>query len=162
VVIAVNEAGMSSDVSIYSADVSTADIAVMREPGSPWKATVATNPAVVGEVSVRALAIMLAGGDPGAQVVVPPTLITQDFLNEADISNMEDLSSAMPQFQHADVAMTDWMPLPPRSTEPHSLQRQSPGLFQVAGPDADRPRRAWRAPLRRSRHRRAAGCRRAG
>lgn len=114
VVIAVNEAGMSSDVSIYSADVSTADIAVMREPGSPWKATVATNPAVVGEVSVRALAIMLAGGDPGAQVVVPPTLITQDFLNEADISNMEDLSSAMPQFQHADVAMTDWMPLPPR------------------------------------------------
>jgi simple sugar transport system substrate-binding protein len=53
---------------------------------------------------------MLAGGDPGAQVVVPPTLITQDFLNEADISNMEDLSSAMPQFQHADVAMTDWMP----------------------------------------------------
>ena len=114
VVIAVNEAGMADQVSIYSADVSTADIAVMREPGSPWKATVATNPAVVGEVSVRSLAIMLAGGDPGAQVIVPPTLITQDFLNENDISNMNDLSAAMPQFQHADVAMTDWMPLPPR------------------------------------------------
>lgn len=114
VVIAVNEAGMSDQVSIYSADVSTADISVMREPGSPWKATVATNPAVVGEVSVRSLAIMLAGGNPGAQVIVPPTLITQDFLNDKDISNMDDLSSAMPQFQHADVAMTDWMPLPPR------------------------------------------------
>jgi simple sugar transport system substrate-binding protein len=112
--IAVDEAGLSSDISIYSADVSTADISAMREPGSAWKATVATNPAVVGEVSVRALAIMLTGGDPGAQVIVPPTLITQDFLNENDIKNMEDLSANMPQFAHADVAMTDWMPLPPR------------------------------------------------
>lgn len=114
VMIAVNEAGMGDQVSIYSADVSTADISMMREMGSPWKATVATNPAVVGEVSVRALAILMTGGDPGEQVIVPPTLITQDFLNENDITNMEGLSSAMPQFQHADVAMTDWMPLPPR------------------------------------------------
>ena len=112
--IAVDEAGLGQDMAIYSADVSTADIALMREPGSPWKATVATNPAVVGEVSVRALAMMLAGEDPGAQVVIPPTLITQDFLNENEISNMEELSAKMPQFAHADVAMTDWMPLPPR------------------------------------------------
>lgn len=112
--IAVDEAGMTQDVSIYSADVSTADIAAMREPDSAWKATVATNPAVVGEVSVRALAIMLTGENPGAQVIVPPTLITQAFLNESDISNMEDLSAKLPQFAHADVAMTDWMPLPPR------------------------------------------------
>jgi simple sugar transport system substrate-binding protein len=63
---------------------------------------------------VRALAIMLTGGEPGAQVVVPPTLITQDFLIENDIKNMEELSAKMPQFAHADVAMTDWMPLPAR------------------------------------------------
>lgn len=112
--IAVDEAGLSSDVSIYSADVSTADISAMREPDSAWKATVATNPAVVGEVSVRALAMLLTGGDPGAQVVVPPTLITQAFLLENDIKNMADLSGKMPQFAHADVAMTDWMPLPAR------------------------------------------------
>lgn len=114
VMIAVNEAGLADQIDIYSADVSTADISAMREPGSPWAATVATNPAVVGEVSVRALAMMLAGENPGAQVVVPPTLITQAFLNDNDISNMDDLSAQMPQFQHADVAMTDWMPLPPR------------------------------------------------
>ncbi len=112
--IAVDEAGLSSDISIYSADVSTADISAMREAGSAWKATVATNPAVVGEVSVRSLAIMLTGGDPGASVIVPPTLITQAFLNDNDIKNMDDLSANMPQFAHADVAMTDWMPLPPR------------------------------------------------
>ena len=112
--IAVDEAGLTDDIDIYSADVSTADISAMREPGSAWVATVATNPAVVGEVSVRTLALMLAGEDPGAAVVVPPTLITQAFLNDQDIKNMNDLGAKMPQFQHADVAMADWMPLPTR------------------------------------------------
>jgi len=112
--IAVDEAGMTDDVDIYSADISTAGIATMREPGSAWVATVATNPSVVGEVSVRALAMMLTGENPGGSVVVPPTLITQTFLNEQDINNMEELGARMPQFQHADVAMPAWMPLPPR------------------------------------------------
>lgn len=39
---------------------------------------------------------------------------TQSFLNEKDIKNMDDLGAQMPQFQHADVAMADWMPLPAR------------------------------------------------
>jgi simple sugar transport system substrate-binding protein len=112
--IAVDEAGMSSSVSIYSADISTANIALMREPGSAWKATAATNPAVVGEVSVRALAMLLAGEDPGAQVIVPPTLITQAQLNELNITNMEELGAKLPAFAHADVAAPAWIPLPPR------------------------------------------------
>jgi len=112
--IAVDEAGMTDQVSIYSADVSTADISAMREPGSAWAATVATNPAVVGEVSVRTLAMLLAGEDPGHNVIVPPTLITQAFLNDNDIKNMSDLSANMPQFAHADVAVPAWMPLPAR------------------------------------------------
>ena len=112
--IAVDEAGMSSQVSIYSADVSTSDIAAMREAGSAWKATAATNPAVVGEVSVRALAQLLAGEDPGRSVIVPPTLITQKMLNELDIKNMEELGAKLPAFAHADVAVPAWMPLPKR------------------------------------------------
>lgn len=114
VMIAVNEAGLGEDIRIYSADISTADISAMREPGSPWVATVATNPAVVGEVCVRTLAMLLAGEDPGHSVVVPPTLITQDFLNEKDIANMEQLSGVMPEFAHADVAAPDWIALPAR------------------------------------------------
>ncbi len=110
--IAVDEAGMSSQVSIYSADISTADIQLMREPGSAWKATAATNPAVVGEVSVRALALLLAGEDPGASVIVPPTLITQAMLNDLDINNMEELGAKLPAFAHADVAVAPWMTLP--------------------------------------------------
>ena len=112
--IAVDEAGMSGQVSIYSADISTADIQLMREAGSSWKATAATNPAVVGEVSVRALALLLAGEDPGASVIVPPTLITQAMLNELDIKNMEELGAKLPAFAHADVATAPWIALPPR------------------------------------------------
>ena len=112
--IAVDEAGLTDQIKIYSADISTSDIAAMRESGSAWVATVATNPAVVGEVSVRALAMLLAGEDPGASVIVPPTLITQAFLNDNDIKNMEDLSANMPQFAHADVAVSEWIPLPAR------------------------------------------------
>ncbi len=112
--IAVDEAGLNEQIKIYSADVSTADISAMREPASAWVATAATNPAVVGEVSVRALAMLLAGENPGASVIVPPTLITQAMLNELDIKNMEELAARMPQFAHADVATPDWMPLPDR------------------------------------------------
>lgn len=110
--IAVDEAGLSSSVKIYSADISTADISAMREAGSAWAATAATNPAVVGQVSVRALAMLLAGEDPGKSVIVPPTLITQKDLNDNDIKNMEELSAKLPQFAHADVAMPAWMPNP--------------------------------------------------
>ncbi len=112
--IAVDEAGLTDSIKIYSADVSTADISAMRETGSAWVGTAATNPAVVGEVSVRALAMLLAGEDPGRSVIVPPTLITQAALNEGDIKNMDELAAKLPQFAHADVAVPDWMPLPPR------------------------------------------------
>jgi simple sugar transport system substrate-binding protein len=112
--IAVDEAGLNQDISIYSADISTADIALMREPDSSWKATAATNPAVVGEVSVRTLAQVLAGETVAPQVIVPPTLITQAQLTELDISNMEELGAKMPAFVHADVSVSPWMKLPAR------------------------------------------------
>jgi simple sugar transport system substrate-binding protein len=109
--IAVDQAGLSSRIKIYSADISTSDIAAMREPGSAWAATAATNPALVGQVSVRALAMLFAGEDPGHNIIVPPTLITQAFLRSADIKSMEELAAKLPQFARADVAMPKWMPL---------------------------------------------------
>ena len=109
---AVDEAKMSSRIKIYSADISTPDIVAMREPGSCWVATAATNPAVVGRVSVRALAMLLAGEDPGRNIIVPPTLITQAQLRDADIQDMQSLSAKLPQFYRANVALPAWMPLP--------------------------------------------------
>ena len=76
--IAVDEAGLTDQIDIYSADVSTADISMMREPGSAWAATVATNPAVVGEVCVRSLAIMLTGGNPGGSVIDSKSLFMKN------------------------------------------------------------------------------------
>ena len=109
---AVDDAKLSSQIKIYSADISTPDIVAMREPGSSWAATAATNPAVVGRVSVRALAMLLAGEDPGRNIIVPPTLITQAQLRDADIKDMELLGTKLPQFYRADVALPAWMPLP--------------------------------------------------
>jgi simple sugar transport system substrate-binding protein len=110
---AVDEAKLSSQIKIYSADISTPDIVAMRAPGSPWVATGATNPALVGRVSVRALAMLLAGEDPGHSIIVPPTLITQAQLRDADISDMKQLGIKLPQFYRANVALPAWMPLPP-------------------------------------------------
>ena len=55
---------------------------------------------------------LLAGEDPGHNVIVPPTLITQQVLLDDDIKNMQELSAKLPAFAHADVATPDWMPLP--------------------------------------------------
>ena len=110
--IAIDQAGLSSSIKIYSADISTSDIAAMREQGSAWVATAATNAALVGQVSVRALAMLLAGEDPGHNIIVQPALITQSQLKSADIKSMEELAAKLPQFARADVAMPKWMPLP--------------------------------------------------
>ena len=101
--------GAAARIRIYSADISNADIAAMREPGSPWVATAATDPAAIGRVSVRALAMLLAGESPGARVVVPATLITRELLNEQDVRTVADLASRLPGFAGAAIAHPDWM-----------------------------------------------------
>ena len=98
------EAGAASKIKIYSADISTSDIQEIRQEGSPWVATAATNPTVAGEVSLRALALLVAGQDPGRVVEVKPTLITRDDLVKNDIKTIADLEAKFPAFGHSDVA----------------------------------------------------------
>ncbi|KAE9528333.1 substrate-binding domain-containing protein [Testudinibacter aquarius] len=107
--IAVDEAGLGNKVRIYSADISNSDIQAMREPNSAWVATVATNPAIMGEVSVRALAKLLKGEFVEAQVTVPPVLITQEILNKSNIKNINELIEKIPEFKSSDVLLEDWM-----------------------------------------------------
>ncbi|MCY9871181.1 substrate-binding domain-containing protein [Vibrio barjaei] len=110
--IAVDEAGLAKNVKIYSADISNSDIQAMREPNSAWVATVATNPSIMGEVSVRALAMLMKGDKVASQVTVPPVLITQEMLNQQDIKNMDDLVSKIPSFSSSTVLVPEWMPMP--------------------------------------------------
>ena len=108
--LAANELGIADKLKIYSADISTADIQEMTEPGSPWVATVATNPAVVGAVSVRAAALAIAGEELPAQIVVKPTLITQKDLLDNGIKTVEDLNTKLPAFGKSDAATASWIP----------------------------------------------------
>jgi simple sugar transport system substrate-binding protein len=103
------EAGVANKIKVYSADVSTSDIQEIREKGSPWVATSATNPAVVGEVSLRALALLIAGQDPGKLIEVKPFLITQEELNKNDIKTVQDLDKKLPGFGHSDQATAPWL-----------------------------------------------------
>ena len=108
--LATDEAGISDKVKIYSADVSTADIAEITAEGSPWVATAATNPAVVGAVSVRAVAKLIAGEEVPHNIVVKPVLITQKDLRDNGIKTIEDLNAKLPAFGQSDAATAPWIP----------------------------------------------------
>lgn len=110
--LAADEANLSSKIRIYSADISTADIEAIRAPGSAWVATAATNPAVVGAVSVRAAALLVAGQDPGHRIVVKPTLITRDDLVKNNIRTIAELGAKFPAFRASDAATAPWIPAP--------------------------------------------------
>jgi simple sugar transport system substrate-binding protein len=107
--LALNELKLTDKVKVYSADVSTADIGEITEPGSPWVTTVATNPAVVGAVSIRAAALAVAGQDTGHAIVVEPTLLTQVALRDAGIHTIEDLNAKLPAFGVSQAATASWI-----------------------------------------------------
>ncbi|WP_440092611.1 substrate-binding domain-containing protein [Pseudomonas syringae] len=110
--IAVDEAGLGKQIKIYSADISTSDIQIMKEPDSAWVATAAVNPEVIGAISVRSLAMRIAGQDPGSRVQVPPALITRQQLLDLDVKNVRDLAQKVPAFADAaNVANAPWIPL---------------------------------------------------
>nr|WP_230965449.1 substrate-binding domain-containing protein [Burkholderia cepacia] len=108
--LAADEAKLASKLRIYSADISTADIEAIRAPGSAWVATAATNPAVVGAVSVRAAALLVAGHDPGRRIVVKPTLITRDDLVKNDIHTIAELGAKFPAFRASEAVTASWIP----------------------------------------------------
>ncbi|MFB2564764.1 substrate-binding domain-containing protein [Rhizobium sp. IMFF44] len=108
--LAVDELGLSGQVKIYGVDTSTADIQLMVEPDSAWVATAATNAAVVGEVSVRAVSLAIAGQPPGHSVLLQPTLITRDDLINNKIGTIEELQQKFPAFLKSDAATAAWIP----------------------------------------------------
>ena len=109
--LAVDENKLNGKIRIYSADISTPDIQAIRDSGSAWVATAATNPAVVGEVSVRAVALLLAGQDPGHEILVQPALVTRDTLIHEDIKTIADLEAKLPAFAGSPAATASWIPI---------------------------------------------------
>lgn len=108
----VDESGLTSKIKIYGVDISTPDIQLIREPNSAWVATAATNPAVVGAVSVRAVALKIANQEPPQQIKILPTLVTRDDLIKNDIKTFEELGQKFPLFVESDAAQAAWIPKP--------------------------------------------------
>ncbi|POR48845.1 monosaccharide ABC transporter substrate-binding protein (CUT2 family) [Paraburkholderia eburnea] len=109
--LAAGEANLSGKLRIYSADISTADIEAIRAPNSAWVATAATNPAVVGAVSVRAAALDVAGQPLDHHITVKPTLVTHDDLVKNDIHTIAELGAKFPAFRASDAATAGWIPV---------------------------------------------------
>jgi len=110
--LAIDELGVAAKVKIYGVDISTSDIQAIIEPNSPWVATAATNASVVGEVSVRAVSLAIAGQYPGRSVLIQPALVTRADLVDNEIATIEDLAQKFPAFRKSDAATAPWIPAP--------------------------------------------------
>lgn len=102
---------LTGKVLIYGADISAADIELMAADGSPWVATGATDPNAIGAAVFRTLALHMAGELDEMKVEFPPILVTQDFLRENNIRNMDDLRAAEPALNISGVSSADWIPV---------------------------------------------------
>lgn len=99
-----------TDVKIVGIDVSNADLQAIQEDGSPWVATAACDPQLIGSVDVRILAQKIAGETTPATYQVEPALITKEDLSKAGKSvNMSSLSEVVPGWGKSDACLTSWM-----------------------------------------------------
>jgi len=104
------ESANKTGVKVYGADISTPDIGIMTKDGSPWVATIATDPANVGRVAVRAAALKVNGDPVDRDVLIQPSVITQEFLKSNGIKTLEDLRAKLPELDTKDTATADWIP----------------------------------------------------
>jgi simple sugar transport system substrate-binding protein len=64
----------------------------------------------MGEVSLRSVALLIAGQDPGKLIEVKPVLITQEELNKSGIKTISDLDAKLTGFGDSDQATAPWIP----------------------------------------------------
>jgi len=103
------EAGRT-EIKIYGIDVSNADLQIMQEEDSPWVATAAVDPKMIGAVAVRLLAKKLAGEETPATYDLEAALIEQSALKEsAEPVNMTTLAEIIPGWGTTDAFLEDWM-----------------------------------------------------
>ena len=108
--IALRQDNMADKVKVYGVDISTADIQLMTEQGSPWRATAATDPANVGAIVARAAVGAGAGVAMPQKLTIPAALISQDMLRERKVTNMDDLRAALPDLNTPNILGATWVP----------------------------------------------------
>lgn len=106
---ALKEAGRE-EVKIYGVDVSNADLQIMQEENSPWVATAAVDPKMIGAVNVRLLAKKIAGEDTPPTYNLEAALIDQAALKKSTAAvNMVTLADIIPGWGTTDAFEEDWM-----------------------------------------------------
>lgn len=103
---ALQESGRK-DIKLIAIDISNQDINLMREEGSPWIATAAVDPKVIGIVNMRLLAKKLAGEPTPQTYAFEPKLIRREQL-KAD-TNMTNLKDVVPGWGEAPEFDEPWM-----------------------------------------------------
>jgi len=103
------EAGRT-EIKIYGIDVSNADLQIMQEENSPWVATAAVDPKMIGAVNVRLLAKKLAGEETPPAYNLEAALIDQATLKQSsEPVNMVTLADIIPGWGTTDAFEEDWM-----------------------------------------------------
>ena len=108
-VTAIEQNKLGAKVAAYGIDISNADIELMTKKDSPWKATATTDPGAVGAAVTRTMALQLAGQLGTRQVVFPGVLVTQAFLLQEQIKNMDDLRAKLPELNLGKSATAAWI-----------------------------------------------------
>ena len=108
-VAAIEQNRLGAKVAAYGIDISNADIELMTKKDSPWKATATTDPSAIGAAVTRCLALQLAGQLGKTEVVFPGVLVTQDFLRQQQIRNMDDLRAKLPELNLTGTASAPWI-----------------------------------------------------
>lgn len=103
------EAGRT-EIKIYGIDVSNADLQVIQEENSPWVATAAVDPKMIGAVNVRLLAKKLAGEETPGTFSLEAALIEQEALKQsAEPVNVATLGDVIPGWGATDAFEEDWI-----------------------------------------------------
>jgi simple sugar transport system substrate-binding protein len=106
---AIEQHKLGTKVAAYGIDISNADIELMTRKDSPWKATATTDPSAVGAAVTRTLALQLAGQLGKREVTFPGALVTQSFLVQSQIKNMDDLRAKLPDLNLGNIASAPWI-----------------------------------------------------
>jgi len=104
------QATSSNGTAVYGADINNDDILVMTKPDSPWKATAGVDPRSIGAALVRMVAISASGNDLGGDdIEIPVELVTQEFLLDNNVTNMDELVLIDPELTLPGFMQACWI-----------------------------------------------------
>ena len=98
-----------TEIKLYSIDISNQDLQLMREPGSPWKVSVAVDPKLIGATNVRLIANKIAGEATPATYDFKAAAIPQALLTaQPGAVNVASLGKIIPGWGQTEDFIAPW------------------------------------------------------